>query len=276
MKEQFILEAINITFEYSDGTKALNEVNMSIEEGKKIAVLGPNGAGKTTLFLHFNGILKPKSGKILYKGEEINYSHSELVKLRKNVGIVFQNPDIQLFSASVYQEISFGPMNLGYPENIVKEKVENAMKETRIIDLKDKPTHFLSYGQKKSVSIADIIVMEPEVIILDEPTVYLDPKHVQEVMGLFDKLVEEGKTIILSTHDVDFAYSWADYIYVMKNGKVVAKGEPTVVFANAKELDWSDLRKPMLLEIYEILKEKGIINGSNIPKNIEELKKCIK
>lgn len=276
MKKQYILEAIDITFEYSDGTKALDCVNISIEKGKKIAVLGPNGAGKTTLFLHFNGILKPKSGKILYKGEEINYSHSELVKLRKNVGIVFQNPDIQLFSASVYQEISFGPMNLGYPENIVKEKVENAMKETRIIDLKDKPTHFLSYGQKKSVSIADIIVMEPEVIILDEPTVYLDPKHVQEVMGLFDKLVEEGKTIILSTHDVDFAYSWADYIYVMKNGKVVAKGEPTVVFANAKELDWSDLRKPMLLEIYEILKEKGIINGSNIPKNIEELKKCIK
>ncbi|MDP9749829.1 energy-coupling factor ABC transporter ATP-binding protein [Thermoanaerobacter pentosaceus] len=276
MKEQFILEAIDITFEYSDGTKALDEVNMSIEEGKKIAVLGPNGAGKTTLFLHFNGILKPKSGKILYKGEEINYSHSELVKLRKNVGIVFQNPDIQLFSASVYQEISFGPMNLGYPENIVKEKVENAMKETRIIGLKDKPTHFLSYGQKKSVSIADIIVMEPEVIILDEPTVYLDPKHVQEIMGLFDKLVEKGKTIILSTHDVDFAYSWADYIYVMKNGKVVAKGEPTVVFANAKELDRSDLKKPMLLEIYEILKEKGIISGSNIPKNIEELKKYIK
>ncbi|MGH2332364.1 energy-coupling factor ABC transporter ATP-binding protein [Thermoanaerobacter mathranii] len=276
MKEQFILEAIDITFEYSDGTKALDEVNMSIEEGKKIAVLGPNGAGKTTLFLHFNGILKPKSGKILYKGEEINYSHSELVKLRKNVGIVFQNPDIQLFSASVYQEISFGPMNLGYPENIVKEKVENAMKETRIIGLKDKPTHFLSYGQKKSVSIADIIVMEPEVIILDEPTVYLDPKHVQEIMGLFDKLVEKGKTIILSTHDVDFAYSWADYIYVMKNGKVVAKGEPTVVFANAKGLDRSDLRKPMLLEIYEILKEKGIISGSNIPKNIEELKKYIK
>ncbi|ADD01686.1 cobalt ABC transporter, ATPase subunit [Thermoanaerobacter italicus Ab9] len=276
MKEQFILEAIDITFEYSDGTKALDEVNMSIEEGKKIAVLGPNGAGKTTLFLHFNGILKPKSGKILYKGEEINYSHSELVKLRKNVGIVFQNPDIQLFSASVYQEISFGPMNLGYPENIVKEKVENAMKETRIIGLKDKPTHFLSYGQKKSVSIADIIVMEPEVIILDEPTVYLDPKHVQEIMGLFDKLVEKGKTIILSTHDVDFAYSWADYIYVMKNGKVVAKGEPTAVFANAKELDRSDLKKPMLLEIYEILKEKGIISGSNIPKNIEELKKYIK
>lgn len=276
MKEQFILEAIDVSFEYSDGTEALVGVNMLIEKGKKIAVLGPNGAGKTTLFLHFNGILKPKSGKILYKGEEINYSHSELVKLRKNVGIVFQNPDIQLFSASVYQEISFGPMNLGYPENIVKEKVENAMKKAKIMDLKDKPTHFLSYGQKKSVSIADIIVMEPEVIILDEPTVYLDPKHVQEIMVFFDRLVEEGKTIILSTHDVDFAYSWADYIYVMKNGKVVAKGEPTVVFTNAKELDWNDLRKPMLLEIYEILKEKGIINGSSIPKNIEELKKCIK
>ncbi|TZE81817.1 energy-coupling factor ABC transporter ATP-binding protein [Calorimonas adulescens] len=276
MKEQFILEAIDVSFEYSDGTEALVGVNMLIEKGKKIAVLGPNGAGKTTLFLHFNGILKPKSGKILYKGEEINYSHSELVKLRKNVGIVFQNPDIQLFSASVYQEISFGPMNLGYPENIVKEKVENAMKKAKIMDLKDKPTHFLSYGQKKSVSIADIIVMEPEVIILDEPTVYLDPKHVQEIMVFFDRLVEEGKTIILSTHDVDFAYSWADYIYVMKNGKVVAKGEPTVVFTNAKELDWNDLRKPMLLEIYEILKEKGIINGSSIPKNIEELKKYIK
>ncbi|MDI3501867.1 MAG: cobalt/nickel transport system ATP-binding protein [Thermoanaerobacter sp.] len=276
MKKQFILEAIDVTFEYSDGTKALDGVNISIEKGKKTAVLGPNGVGKTTLFLHFNGILKPKSGKILYNGEEIKYNRTELTKLRKNVGIVFQNPDIQLFSASVYQEISFGPMNLGYPENIVKEKVEKAMKQMRIIDLKDKPTHFLSYGQKKSVSIADIIAMEPEVIILDEPTVYLDPKHVQEIMGLFDKLAEEEKTIILSTHDVDFAYPWADYIYVMRKGKVVAKGEPAVVFTNEKELDWSDLRKPMLLEIYEILKEKGIMNGSNIPKNIEELKKCIK
>ncbi|TCW32083.1 cobalt/nickel transport system ATP-binding protein [Thermohydrogenium kirishiense] len=276
MKDQFILEALEVTFEYSDGTKALDGVNMLIEKGKKIAVLGPNGAGKTTLFLHFNGILKPKSGKILYNKEEIKYNRSELTKLRKNVGIVFQNPDIQLFSASVYQEISFGPMNLDIPENVVKEKVEKVMKQMKIIDVKDKPTHFLSYGQKKSVSIADILVMEPEVIILDEPTVYLDPNHVHQIMSVFDRLIEEGKTIILSTHDVDFAYSWADYIYVMKNGKVVAKGEPEVIFTNVKELGWSDLRKPMLLEIYEILKEKGIIDGNNIPKNIEELKKYIK
>ncbi|MGB9680209.1 MAG: energy-coupling factor ABC transporter ATP-binding protein [Minisyncoccia bacterium] len=269
-----ILEAVNVYFDYVDSTKALNNANIRIEKGKNIAVLGPNGAGKTTLFLHFNGILKPKSGKILYNSKEISYSRKEIVKLRKNIGIVFQNPDVQLFSATVYQEISFGPINLGYKEEIVREKVDNIMEKLNISYLKDKPTHFLSYGQKKIVSIADILVMEPEVIILDEPTAYLDIEHTDELIKLLDSLKEEGKTIIVSTHDVDFAFQWADYIYVMKEGKIIKEGIPDEIFI--KDIKVEGLKKPLLLEIYEILKEKNILYKDEIPKNIEELKKAIK
>ncbi|WP_031314339.1 energy-coupling factor ABC transporter ATP-binding protein [Caldanaerobacter subterraneus] len=271
---EVILEALNVSFEYADGTKALKDVSVKIEKGKKIAVLGPNGAGKTTLFLHFNGILRPKSGKVLYKGRELSYNRKEVIKLRKNVGIVFQNPDVQLFFATVYQEISFGPMNLGYEEKVVKKKVEEVMEKLHISYLKDKPTHFLSYGQKKIVSIADILVMEPEVIILDEPTAYLDAEHTEELIKLLDSLKEEGKTIVVSTHDVDFAYLWADYIYVMKDGKIIKEGTPYEIFTGDSKGE--RLKKPLILEVYEILKDKNIIHKEEVPRNVEELKKAIR
>ncbi|MGB9779765.1 energy-coupling factor ABC transporter ATP-binding protein [Caldanaerobacter sp.] len=274
MNMETILEAVNVSFEYADGAKALQGINMKIEKGKKIAVLGPNGAGKTTLFLHFNGILKPKSGKIMYKGKEILYNRKELIKLRKNVGIVFQNPDVQLFSATVYQEISFGPMNLGYEEKIVRAKVDEIMGKLNISHLKDKPVHFLSYGQKKIVSIADILVMDPEVIILDEPTAYLDVEHTEELIKLLDDLKEEGKTIVVSTHDVDFAFLWADYIYVMKDGKIIKEGTPYEIFTGDSKGE--RLKKPLILEIYEILKDKNIIHKEEIPRKVEELKKAIR
>jgi len=248
---------------------------MSIAKGKKTAILGPNGAGKTTLFLHFNGILRPKRGKIFYDGKEVCYRRAEIAELRKNVGIVFQNPDVQLFLADLYQEISFGPINLGYSEDEVKEKVESAMRCTGILELRDKPVHHLSYGQKKSVSIADVLAMEPEVVILDEPTAYLDPRHVSQITAIFDVLVSEGKTVILSTHDLDFAYSWADYIYVMDKGKIVAKGDPVTVFSSAGR-DPDLFRMPLILEVYSILRENGIACDAAVPRNAKELKKYIK
>ncbi|SJZ36666.1 energy-coupling factor ABC transporter ATP-binding protein [Selenihalanaerobacter shriftii] len=267
-----ILEAQDLIFKYPDGTKALNGLSISIEKGKKVAVLGANGAGKSTLFLHFNGILQPNEGQILFDGEVINYKKKMLKELRKNVGIVFQDPDMQLFSSSVFQEISFGPLNLGLSEEKVKERVHDAMEVTGILDLKEKPTHLLSYGQKKRISIADILAMKPQVIIFDEPTVWLDPKHSIEIIDFFNEINKQGITVVLSTHNVDLAYSWADYVYVFAEGKILGTGEPEEIFKDKELLMSANLTQPWIVEIYEELIDKQVIDPNlSIPRAKEEL-----
>ncbi|OAT79953.1 energy-coupling factor ABC transporter ATP-binding protein [Desulfotomaculum copahuensis] len=269
---EFILEADTVEFSYPDGTRALQGVFMRIPRGAKVAVLGSNGAGKTTLFLHFNGILRPAGGRVRFDGREVRYDHRSLMQLRKNVGIVFQDPDSQLFSASVFQEISFGPLNLGLPREEVRRRVEEAMQATEITGLKDKPTHLLSYGQKKRVSIADILAMEPAVIICDEPTAWLDPKHAEQVMELFKRINNGGTTVILSTHDVDMAYSWADYIFIMMHGTVIGEGTPEEVFQDGELLFRADLARPRLVETWAQLRNKGLLPADlPLPRSWTEL-----
>ena len=277
MDKEYIIETVNLNFKYQDGTKALNDVSLKIEKGKKISFLGVNGSGKSTLFLNFNGILKPSSGKVLYAGKEIKYNRKSLHDLRKNIGIVFQDPDNQLFSASVYQEVSFGPMNLKLEQDEVRKRVEVALTNTGMIGFKDKAVHFLSYGQKKRVAIADIIAMNPEIIILDEPTSSIDPKHSKQIVKIFDELNEKGMTVILSTHDVELAYGWSDYIFVMKDGKIVKEGTPYAIFSDDELIFNSYLEKPLLLEIYEVLCKNNHVdfNPHNVPRNKEELFKII-
>lgn len=269
---EFILEARSLQFTYPDGTLALRGASVGIAKGRKVAVVGSNGAGKTTLFLHFNGVLRPARGTVLFAGKEVRYDHRSLMQLRKSVGIVFQDPDNQLFSASVMQEISFGPLNLGLPKDEVLRRVETAMVATEITGLRDKPTHLLSYGQKKRVCIASILAMEPRVLICDEPTAGLDPKHACQVMELFDRINQQGTTIILSTHDVDLAYSWADYVFVMTHGAVVGEGIPEEVFRDQELLNRADLTRPWLVETYEHLFQKGWLPpGLPMPRTKEEL-----
>ncbi|SHE91329.1 cobalt/nickel transport system ATP-binding protein [Desulfofundulus australicus DSM 11792] len=271
MKEN-ILEARDVHFTYSDGTTALRGATMAIERGKKIAVLGSNGAGKTTIFLHFNGILRPGRGQVLFNGRPVRYDHRSLMELRRNVGIVFQDPDMQLFSASVVQEIAFGPLNLGLSREEVLRRVEAAMEATEITGLKDKPTHLLSYGQKKRVCLAGVLAMEPQVLICDEPTAGLDPLHAGQVMELFDRINRQGATVVLATHDVDLAYSWADYVYVMSCGTVVGEGLPGEVFGNEQLLRQSDLSRPWLVEVFEQLSRKGWLpEGLPLPRTKEQL-----
>lgn len=273
---EFILEARNMEYRYPDGTRALRGLSLAVKKGVKTAFLGPNGAGKTTLFLHFNGILRPTGGSLRFAGKDVRYDHSSLMELRKHVGIVFQDPDAQLFSASVLQEVSFGPMNMGLSREQVMQRVYGAMEATAITSLKDRPTHFLSDGQKKRVSIADILAMDPAVIIFDEPTACLDPKLKQQVMELLDRLNRDGKTVILSTHDVDLAYSWADYIFVVKDGALAGEGLPEKVFQDDSLLQRADLEKPWLIEIYSEFKRKGwILNGTPAPRNKKTLLEII-
>lgn len=272
----YIIEVEGVAYSYPNGTWALRDINMCIPRGKKIALLGSNGAGKSTLFLHFNGILKPHKGIVRFNGEKIKYNRQTLLELCKNVGIVFQDPDSQLFSASVFQEISFGPLNLGLSEETVRERVEGAMSATGITDLKEKPTHMLSYGQKKRVSIADILAMEPQVLVCDEPTAWLDPKHAKQTVQLFNNINQQGTTIIMSTHDVDLAYTWADYIFVMGSGAIIGEGEPTKVFCDDILVRKADLERPWIIDVYDSLLKKGSISADTlIPRNKGELLELI-
>ena len=278
MDKEYIIETVNLNFKYQDGTKALNNVSLKIEKGKKISFLGVNGSGKSTLFLNFNGILKPSSGKVFYDGNEIKYNRASLYTLRKNIGIVFQDPDNQLFSASVYQEVSFGPMNLKLDEDEVRKRVDVALANTGMIEFSDKAVHFLSYGQKKRVAIADIIAMKPEIIILDEPTSSLDPKHSKQIVQIFDELNEEGMTVILSTHDVELAYAWSDYIFVMKDGEIIREGTPYEIFSDDELIFNSYLEKPLVLEIYEVLCKNGDVDlnlHNKVPRNKKDLFKIL-
>ena len=267
-----ILEAIDLKYAYPDGTSALRNVNLQVERGERLALLGSNGAGKSTLFMQFNGIYRPNSGCIKYQGQAISYTNKALIELRKKVGIVFQDPDSQLFSASVYQDISFGPLNLGLSDETVADRVKQALKDTETTDLEDKPTHLLSYGQKKRVSIAGVLAMEPEVIIFDEPTAGLDPRHALEFMHLLKKLSDSDKTIIISTHDVDLAYSFSDRVAIICSGEIIAHGEPGEIFMQPDLIKRADLALPWLMEMhYELVKKGWLSPSTRLPKTKEEL-----
>ena len=223
-----------------------------------------------------NGIHRPLSGQLYFDGEPYDYSKQGLLKIRSKVGIVFQDPDSQLFSASVYQEISFGAMNLGLPVGEVQSRVEQAIQDLEITPFRDKPTHFLSGGQKKQVSIADILVMNPDVIVLDEPAAALDPKHTVIVNHLIDKLSERGITTIISTHDVNHAYDWADDVVLFLDGRVLLSGSPEEVFSDDEALYKTNLEKPAALRLFEDLCQKGILDHSlPLPRTLETLEEYI-
>ena len=247
MKDEIILKADNLFYSYDDEkSHSLNGLSLEIKKGHKVAFMGANGSGKSTFFLCCNGIHRPTSGTLFFHGEPVDYSRKGLLNLRSNVGIVFQDPDNQLFSASVYQEISFGVLNLGLSEDKAAERVEQVIAELEITPFRHKPTHALSGGQKKQVSIADILVMNPEIIIFDEPAAALDPKHTLLVNKIVDQLTDRGITVLMSTHDVDYAFSWADDVILLKDGKVLIQGTPEQVFANRSALEATNLKAACL------------------------------
>ena len=202
----------------------------------------------------------------------MTYQSQYIKNLRKNVGMVFQDPDTQLFSGSVYQDVSYGPLNLGWEENVVREKIQVAMEQTGVWEFRDKPTHFLSFGQKKRVAIAGILAMEPEVIVLDEPTAGLDPMYSRQIMSLLEDFNRQGKTVILSSHNMEEVYAWADYIFVLHKGSIIGEGKPENVFREEEVLKTANLRKPWVLEVFDEMKARGRISERTpVPKTREEL-----
>lgn len=275
--KDIIIEAKNLYFSYDDeNTYSLKGLNLEIERGKKVAFMGANGAGKSTLFLTLNGIHRPLKGELYIDGKLVEYNKEGLMDLRSKVGIVFQDPDNQLFSASVKQEISFGALNMGMSTEEAEEAVNKIIETLEITPFKDKPTHALSGGQKKQVSIADVLVMNPEIVILDEPAAALDPKHTIIVNGIVNMMVEKGITVLIATHDVNYAYNWADEVVIIHDGKTLCHGTPEDVFSDRKLLEKTNLEQPAVLEVFHSLVEKGFLNRElKAPKNLKELETYI-
>ena len=269
--DDVILKAENIHYSYDSDKKALKGVSLDIHEKERLVILGANGSGKSTFFLNINGVLKPERGAVYYKDRLID--KSGIKELRKNVGIVFQDADNQIIASSVRAEVSFGPMNLGLSREEVKKKVDDALNYMNIHHLIDRPPHYLSGGEKKRVSIADIIAMDSKIIIFDEPTASLDPKNVVIFEEALDKMSGDGKTLVISTHDIEFAYRFADRIVVFCDGNIIADGSPIDVLDNEKVLKTANLKRPILLDVFETLVEKSIVTKDIVPpRNIEEFR----
>lgn len=269
----WVIEAEDVSYTYEGNSeKALDGLSLKIRRGMKVAFMGGNGSGKSTFFLCLNGIRRPDEGKICIDRKPVEYTRKGLLDVRSKVGIVFQEPDDQLFSASVYEEISFGILNLGADEDTARREVESVIAELEITPFQDRPAHALSGGQKKQVAIADILVMHPEVMILDEPAAALDPKHTRMVQEIVDRLSEKGITVLMATHDIDYAYAWADEIVLMHEGKVIRQGTPAEVCTDRNALAKASLELPAVVKIYERLREKNMIpEDAELPGSVEEL-----
>ncbi|WP_461435956.1 ATP-binding cassette domain-containing protein [Methanosphaera sp.] len=261
---QTILEVKDLYYNYPDGTQAIKGIDFKVEEGQMISILGPNGAGKSTFFLHFNGIIEPTSGEIIIEGEPLKYDKQSLLKARAKVGVVFQNPDDQLFAPTVYEDVAFGPMNMGLDEEEVRRRVETSLERVGMSEYANKAPHHLSGGQKKRVAIAGILSMEPKLMVLDEPTSGLDPNGASAIMQLLYDLNADGMTIIVSTHDVDLVPMYSDNISVLRKGKILKQGTCREVFGDEKVIEDADLRLPWVGQIFEKLEEEDNITFGEV------------
>ncbi|GAB3801248.1 ATP-binding cassette domain-containing protein [Virgibacillus kimchii] len=245
------IELKEVTYRYdNDNADVLKNFSLTIPTGKKVALLGANGAGKSTLLHHLNGLKLPYKGTVKIMGVPLTKKTAPAI--RRQVGLVFQDPDDQVFSSTVWDDVAFGPRNLNMTEDEVEEVCSAALGNVGMLEYKGKAPYHLSYGQKKRVAIAGILAMRPDIVILDEPMAFLDPVGQDEVAGLLQGLNYMGKTILLSTHDVNFAASWADMIILIHDGKVLAAGG-TSLLVNENYIRKANLHMPIISRTFKMV-----------------------
>ncbi|MBI4675498.1 MAG: ATP-binding cassette domain-containing protein [Chloroflexi bacterium] len=232
------IQVHNLIFKYPDGTRALDGVNLSVAPGEKVALVGPNGAGKSTLILHLNGILRGE-GQVCVAGMDV--SNGNLAKIRAAVGLVFQDPDDQLFSPTVFDDVAFGPIYQGLAEKEVRARVADALAAVHMQEYAQRVSHHLSVGQKKRIAIATVLSMQPEILVLDEPSAGLDPRARR---GLINLLRELPQTMLIATHDLHLVAELLPRTIVMDNGRVVADGQTSVILNDEALLCAHGLEKP--------------------------------
>lgn len=264
----YMLEVKNLEYTYESGKKVLDGISLSTNNGAITMVIGENGAGKTTLFKNILGLLKRNKGDILVDGEELRYDKKSLLNYRKNVTMVFQDPDNQIFYSNVFDDTAFTLRNLGYDEETVKERVDNALRSANAYELKEMPVHFLSYGQKKRVAIASAIALGAQYILMDEPTAGLDPVSI----GILKKTISsiaKNSSLLISTHDMEFCYEMADYIYVVKDAKIIKEGSKYEIFKDEDVIKRANQELPLCVRVANAL---GVDFFDNNDQMIEELK----
>lgn len=246
-----VIKTAGLCFTYDDGTTALREIDLEIAAGEFILVLGLNGSGKTTLLHHLNRILLPTAGQVFLKGRPLASLPEREVFSR--IGLVFQDPNDQIFGATVAEDVAFGPRNLGLPPGMVEVRVERALKQVGIEGIRHKSVHRLSFGQKRRVAIAGVLAMEPEVLLLDEPTAGLDPSGADELMDLLAQLNRNGLVVVMASHDVDLAMPYANRIIVLDQGRLVLAGEPSTVLRERELLTGAGLRPHRVARLFDRL-----------------------
>ncbi len=245
-----ILELKNVSYRYpGTGQNAVQGLSLAVPQGQRCALIGQNGCGKSTLFLLANGLYQPQQGDIYWRGNHIDYAHKSLMHLRQKVGLVFQNPDQQIVATTVTEDISYGLYNLDLPEAEIKIKIDRCLEQLGLVELSHKPIHHLSLGQKKMVSLAGVMVLQPELLLLDEPTAYLDQLHTQQLFAVLKKIHTQKTTILMATHDLNLVYRWADWVFVLHQGRLILEGTPQEVFAEQQTLQELQLGMPIALEM---------------------------
>lgn len=265
-----IIEIEGLQYTYKDGTKALAGIDLTIRQKTRVALLGPNGAGKSTLLLHFNAINLPQHGVVRIDGIVVSSKTEKTV--RTKVGLVFQDPDDQVFSTTVREDVEFGPHNMGLSHSEINVRVNAALEAVKMIKYADKAPFHLSYGQKKRVAIAGVLAMSPDIIVLDEPMAYLDPAGKRSLMEILNQLYDDGKTIVIATHDVDLAAEWADHIVIVKDGRVLAEGDGSLL-TDPEIIQQAQLDYPTVTKIFRQLPEQ---ETGNLPRTVKDAAAAIK
>ncbi|MEU7467622.1 ATP-binding cassette domain-containing protein [Streptomyces sp. NPDC044984] len=271
MSESVLLALRGASFAYEDGPPVLGGLDFEVREGRALALLGRNGSGKTTLMRLLSGGLRPDDGELTVEGRPVRYDRKGLTALRTTVQLVVQDPDDQLFAASVGQDVSFGPLNLGLSDTEVRARVAESLAALDITALADRPTHLLSYGQRKRTAIAGAVAMRPRVLILDEPTAGLDPDGQERLLATLDGLRGNGTTVVMATHDVDLALRWADDAALLTPSGAHT-GPAADMLARTDLLAAAGLRLPWGVAVGRLLRAQGLVTGSATgPRSPEEL-----
>jgi cobalt/nickel transport system ATP-binding protein len=253
-----IVSVKDVKFSYPAGVAALHGISLEVKQGERVAILGPNGSGKSTLILLIAGLLTPKSGEITVFGQKT--TSKDFQKFRSRIGIVFQDPDDQLFTPSVIEDIEYGPKNLKLPEEDIRARSAHVLDKMGIEHLRDRPPHRLSFGEKKKVSLATALVLKPELLILDEPTANLDLVSRRGLIETLNELSRAGTTIIVSTHDAEAIPELADRIVVISRGEKLCEGKTSEVLQDKKMLEASGLEPPTIVDLFGELKAQGYID----------------
>ncbi|HWR89656.1 MAG TPA: ATP-binding cassette domain-containing protein [Dissulfurispiraceae bacterium] len=262
------------SFSYPDGTKVLSGIDLDVRKGEFVGILGSNGSGKTSLLKVMDGLFKDFSGMVLLDGADIRKLSPK--EIYRKMGLIFQNPDDQLFASSVSEDVSFGPLNMGYPESEVCRRVEEALRDVEMEGFALKSIHSLSFGQKKRVCIAGLLAMGHEILLLDEPTAGLDPMGEYKMMNLLMKLNRErAVTIVMATHSVDLVPLFLSRLYILSKGRIVRGGTPEEVFTAPEEMSRVKLRLPQIAELIYKLKHEDGISFKRIPLTIGEARREI-